>query len=89
ARGARLCWGEMVECVGSGVSGGKWREKGFQEWREILCVAQYFECNDREEMVPQCDIAHYIHGPYLLQLSNVGRSAPCTRCLSEMQNQSL
>nr|GEU54807.1 synaptobrevin, longin-like domain protein [Tanacetum cinerariifolium] len=30
ARGARLCWGEMVEYVGSSVSGRKWKEKGFQ-----------------------------------------------------------
>nr|GFA54926.1 hypothetical protein [Tanacetum cinerariifolium] len=29
ARGAHLCWGEMVECVGSGVRGGKMEEKGF------------------------------------------------------------
>nr|GFB02575.1 hypothetical protein [Tanacetum cinerariifolium] len=29
ARGARLCWGEMVECVGSGVRGGKIEGKGF------------------------------------------------------------
>nr|GEX37535.1 hypothetical protein [Tanacetum cinerariifolium] len=29
ARGARLCWGEMVECVGSGVRGGKMEGKGF------------------------------------------------------------
>nr|GFA37876.1 hypothetical protein [Tanacetum cinerariifolium] len=45
------CWEVVVEVVGGrgelcGVR--KWREKGLMEWQEILCVAEYFECKDRE-----------------------------------------
>nr|GEY49618.1 hypothetical protein [Tanacetum cinerariifolium] len=43
---AKGCWEVIVEVVGcsrSGESGGKWKEKGLQEWRETLCNAQCFK----------------------------------------------
>nr|GEY16244.1 reverse transcriptase domain-containing protein [Tanacetum cinerariifolium] len=29
--------------VGSGINGGKWRKKEFTDWRETLCIAQWFK----------------------------------------------
>nr|GEY75516.1 hypothetical protein [Tanacetum cinerariifolium] len=43
----KWCWEVMVEVVGCrwrGESGGKWREKGLQEWRETLYSVQCFKC---------------------------------------------
>nr|GEW41657.1 hypothetical protein [Tanacetum cinerariifolium] len=37
--------------VGRSGESCEWREEGIWRWREILCVAQYFECKDREAVL--------------------------------------
>nr|GEZ46240.1 reverse transcriptase domain-containing protein [Tanacetum cinerariifolium] len=62
---ANWCWEVMVECVGSGVSGGKWREKGESKvfrlaGNTVLCTVFENVGQGREETM---SIPHNNQGP--------------------------